>query len=103
MATQRLAGGDALLGSPIGLAGNTVFGCLWAAGPQWSEAQLEQLREHRPGAAAPITRLTPTLLLARALGATSQAVRHALEAVWRELRPLTFAGRAATAPRIWAT
>lgn len=31
-----IAGGDALLDSPIGLAGNTVFGCLWAAGPAWT-------------------------------------------------------------------
>jgi len=99
----RLAGGDALLASPIGLAGNTVFGCLWAAGPQWGDAQVEQLRERLAGDAAPITRLTSTLLLARALGATSQAVRRALEAVWREVRPLTFAGRPAMAPRIWAT
>jgi urease accessory protein len=99
----RLAGGDALLESPIGLAGNTVFGCLWAAGPQWSDTQIEALRERLPAGAAPLTRLAPRLLLARALGTTSQAVRRALEAVWRELRPLTFAGRAAAPPRIWAT
>lgn len=99
----RLAGGDALLASPIGLAGSAVFGCLWAAGPAWSDSQLDALRERLPADAAPITRLAPRLLLARALGATSQAVRRALEAVWRELRPLTFDGRAATPPRIWAT
>ena len=99
----RLAGGDALLDSPIGLAGNPVFGCLWAAGPQFSDAQVEALRERLPADGAPITRLAPRLLLARALGATAQAVRDALEAVWRELRPLVFDGRAAMPPRIWAT
>ena len=99
----RLAGGDALLGSPMGLAGNAVFGCLWAAGPHWTDARIEALRERLPADAAPVTRLAPRLLLARALGATAQAVRRALEAVWRQVRPLTFAGRAATTPRIWAT
>ena len=28
----RIAGGDALLDAPVGLAGHHVFGCLWAAG-----------------------------------------------------------------------
>jgi len=34
----RIAGGDALLESPIGLAGRHVFGCLWAAGPAFDGA-----------------------------------------------------------------
>lgn len=99
----RLAGSDALLHSPIGLAGNTAFGCLWAAGPQFSDAQVEALRERLPAEVAPITRLAPGLLLARALGATSHLVRLALQAAWRELRPLVFDGRIAAPPRIWAT
>lgn len=99
----RLVGGDPLLGSPIGLAGNPVFGCLWAAGPQWRDETVEALRERLPAATAPLTRLAPRLLLARTLGATSRAVREALEAVWRELRPLVFDGRPAVPPRIWAT
>jgi urease accessory protein len=99
----RLAGGDALLDSPIGLGGHVAFGCLWAAGPRWSGAQIESLRERLPADRVPVTQLAPRLLVARALGATARAVRGALEAAWRELRPLTFAGRAAAAPRIWAT
>jgi len=99
----RLAGSDALLDSPIGLAGHRVFGCLWAAGPGCAEAQIEALHERFASDGLPITRLGPTLLLARALGATTHAVRRALEAGWRALRPLVFDGRAATAPRIWAT
>jgi urease accessory protein len=99
----RLAGGDALLDSPIGLAGNSVFGCLWAAGPLWSDAWIEALREKLRADTAPVTRLAPRLLVARALGSTAQSVRRALETMWRELRPLVFAGRAATPPRIWAT
>lgn len=97
----RLAGGDALLASPIGLAGNHVFGCLWAIGPPWTDAQIESLRGRLPDE-SPVTRLAPRLLVARALGTTSMAVRRALEAVWRELRPLAFE-RTATPPRIWAT
>lgn len=99
----RLAGGDALLDSPIGLAGNTAFGCLWAAGPAFGDGQFDALRERLAAADAPLTRLAPRLLQARTLGTTAQAVRRALEAVWRELRPLVFAGRAASPPRIWAT
>lgn len=99
----RLAGGDALLDSPIGLAGHAVFGCLWAAGPRWSDAHLEGLRERLPAESLPITRLAPRLLVGRALGATARQVRCLLEAAWSELRPLVFAGRTASAPRIWAT
>lgn len=96
-----LDGGDALLESPVGLDGQPIFGCLWAFGPHWSDETIEGLRERLPGA-APITRLAPRLLVARTLGATTQAVRRNLEAAWRELRPLTL-GREAIAPRIWAT
>jgi urease accessory protein len=99
----RIAGGDALLDSPIGLAGRTAFGCLWAAGPHWRDADIESLRERLPEHAAPITRVAPRLLIARALAHTAPAVRAALTAVWRELRPLVFEGRAAQMPRIWAT
>jgi urease accessory protein len=99
----RLTGGDALLASPIGLAGRAVFGCLWAAGPLWRDHDLERLRERLPAEAAPITRVAPRLLLARALADTTAAARAALTAVWRELRPLVFDGRVAQLPRIWAT
>ncbi len=98
----RVAGGDALLVSPVGLGGNPVFGCLWAYGPLWSDETMETLRDALPSAAA-LTRLAPRLLVARALGATTAIVRSALETVWRRTRPLVFAGRAAVAPRIWST
>jgi urease accessory protein len=99
----RIAGGDALLDSPIGLAGRRAFGCLWAAGPTWRDTDLETLRERLPAAAAPLTRVAPRLLVARALAHSAPAVRAALTAVWRELRPLVFEGRVAQPPRIWAT
>jgi urease accessory protein len=97
----RLAGDDALLASPVGLRGAHVFGCFWAYGPRWTDAQLEALRD--AGDPALLTRLTPRLLVARALGHTTAAVRAALEQVWMRVRPLVFEGLAPARPRIWAT
>ncbi len=98
----RLTGGDALLDSPIGLAGQHVFGCLWAAGPAWRDADVEALRERLPAGAAPITRVAPRLLLARVLATSTPAARRALQHVWAAVRPLLF-DRPALPPRIWAT
>jgi urease accessory protein len=98
----RINGGDALLQSPVGLAGNPVFGCLWAYGPLWSDTDIDDMRAHLPPAAA-VTRLAPRLLLARALGATTAVVREALQMLWQSARPLLFAGRVAIPPRIWST
>jgi len=99
----RFDGSDALLASPIGLAGHHVFGCLWAAGPRWSDATIDTLREHWPADAAPVSRVAPRLLLARVLAHSTPAARQALTAAWRMLRPLVFCGREAQPPRIWAT
>lgn len=99
----RIKGGDALLDSPIGLAGHHVFGCLWAAGPAWSDGALESLREQLPPGAPAVTRVAPRLLLARVLARSTPVARAALQGVWQVLRPLTLAGRAAQPPRIWAT
>ncbi len=98
----RLTGGDALLDSPIGLAGQHVFGCLWAAGPAWRDSDVESLREQLPPEAAPITRVAPRLLLARVLVTSTPVARRALQQVWAAARPLLF-NRPALAPRIWAT
>jgi urease accessory protein len=100
----RLTGGDRLLDSPIGLAGQHVFGCLWAAGPAIGDDTMEQLRADLGSTLlrAPLTRPTPGLLVARTLGTTTQAVRMALADIWCALRP-AFTGRAPHLPRIWAT
>jgi len=97
----RLDGGDALLDSPVGLAGRRVFGCLWAVGPRWRDADLDALRDRLPPEAS-VTRLAPRLLVARVLATGTQAGRRLLESVWSELRPRVL-GCAAVAPRIWAT
>jgi urease accessory protein len=100
----RIAGSDRLIDSPIGLAGHHVFGCLWAAGPEFDDEAMESLKgdlRSSTGGAAP-TRLTPHLLVARALGGSTQAVRSALIDVWAALRPRMFQ-RPAVLPRLWAT
>jgi urease accessory protein len=97
----RLAGGDPLLESPIGLAGQPVFGCLWAAGTQIDPPLLEALRQD---ARYPLlTRLAPQLWVARSCGPHVPAVRGALQSLWAALRPAVFDGRAAEPPRLWAT
>lgn len=100
----RLHGNDALLESPVGLAGRHVFGCLWAAGPTFDDATMEGLRSAlgATATAAPLTRLTPRLVVARTLGPDTRSVRAALTAAWVALRPLVFQ-RAAVPPRLWAT
>jgi urease accessory protein len=100
----RIAGGDALLDAPVGLAGHHVFGCLWAVGSAIDAIEMDELREGLGalGAVAPITRLAPGLLVARSLGAGTGAVRTALGAVWSALRPRV-CGRDAQPPRLWAT
>jgi urease accessory protein len=100
----RLVGGDALLDSPIGLAGRHVFGCLWATGPQVDDATLERARAALDGhgTATPLTRLAPRLLVARASAGGTPAVRAALAAAWAALRPLVL-HRSAVPPRLWAT
>ena len=97
-----LAGSDPLLDSPVGLMGRHVFGSVWAAGPAWTDERLETLREQAGPAVVP-TRLSPRLLVGRALGQTTAEVRQAFERFWTVLRPLIAEGRAARSPRIWAT
>jgi urease accessory protein len=100
----RIAGNDALLDSPVGLAGRHVFGCLWAAGPAFDDETMERLRDALGDTArdAPLTRLAPRLVVARALGANTHSVRGALTEVWAALRPVVFQ-RPAVQPRLWAT
>jgi urease accessory protein len=100
----RILGGDALLDSPIGLDGQHVFGCLWAAGAALEALDLSELRAELGAVdvSAPLTRLAPRLLVARTLASTTAAAREALAAVWRALRPRLF-GVPAQLPRLWAT
>lgn len=99
----RLAGDDPMLVANAGLAGCTVSATLIAAGREIPQDLLEQCRGVVPeaGERAGITAL-PRVLLARYLGASSEAAMDYFIALWRVLRP-ALAGRAAVLPRIWAT
>jgi len=99
----RLAGEDSMLKAKAGLNGCTVSATLIAAGKEIPKDLLDQCRKvaAEPGDAAGITAL-PRVLLARYLGASSEAAMQYLIALWTALRP-ALAGRAAVPPRIWAT
>ena len=100
----RIRGDDPLLVSPTGHAGRHVFGCLWAVGEVFDDATMEHLRKTLAETApvAPLTRLSPRLVVARALGANTQSVRAALTNVWAAVRPVLF-NRPAVPPRLWST
>ena len=87
-----------------GLAGATVLTLIVAA-PAPGEPSLEGLRalaaglgeNERAGAT-----VLGDVLVARHLGGRAEQARAFVQAAWRLLRPELF-GRAAVAPRIWAT
>lgn len=89
-------GGGALLQSPVGLGGNTVFGTLVAASPRWPSNLLGECRRH-----AAVTAL-PGLIIARYLGDSTEEALQRFTAVWALLRP-ELLQRAAVPPRIWRT
>lgn len=98
----RLAGDDPMLASAAGLNGGTVSATLIAAGREISKDLLEQCRGVAPGDGQAGVTALPRVLLARYLGASSEAAMHYFIALWQVLRP-ALAGRAAVAPRIWTT
>ena len=99
----RLCGDDPMLVSNAGLAGCSVSATLIAAGREIPKDLLEQCRSVAiaAGEHAGITVL-PRVLLARYLGAGSEAAMQYFMALWALLRP-ALAGRSAVPPRIWAT
>jgi urease accessory protein len=98
----RIAGGGALLESPMGLAGRSVCGTLLAAAPRIDDATLAACRERAAASGdAAVTRL-PGLLVARYLGDSSEAAKLYLRELWTVLRPALLA-RSAIEPRIWRT
>ena len=99
----RLAGDDPMLASQAGMAGCTVSATLIAAGRDIHKDLLEQCRgvATEAGEQSGITAL-PRVLLARYLGASSEAAMHYFIALWSLLRP-ALSGRSAVPPRIWNT
>lgn len=97
---QRIAGGDGLLDSPIGLDGNPVFATLLVTG-EISAELLERCRSLANPVRGDLTQL-PGLLVARCLAGEALQARAWLIDLWRLLRPALL-GREALAPRIWST
>lgn len=97
---QRIGGGDDLLDSPIGLAGQPMFATLLLTGEIDAEL-LERCRELPCKGRGDLTQL-PGLLVARCLAGEALHARAWLIELWRLLRPALL-GREAVAPRIWST
>ena len=97
---QRIAGGDGLLDSPIGLDGHPVFATLLVTG-EISAELLERCRSLVNPVRGDLTQL-PGLLVARCLAGETLQARAWLIDLWRLLRPALL-GREALAPRIWST
>ena len=100
----RIAGGDSLLSSRVGLAGRPVCATLLMAGMAPDASLLESCRALPLVESAALAGLSwmPQLLVGRYLGHSAEAARAWLFSLWQHLRPL-YAGRAADAPRIWKT
>jgi len=96
--TERgeVEGGGALMRSPIGLAGKSVFGSLLAAAPRFETSLVNQCRK------IAATTVLPGLLVARYLGDSSEEAFDRFRMLWSLLRP-TVCGRDAIEPRIWST
>jgi urease accessory protein len=107
----EVGGADPLFASPVGFAGCSVSGLLWLAGAPAFDARAADggvdapgalLRPTAEGIRVGITRLENCIVLARALGNSSEAVKQALARIWAQWRP-HYARRALAAPRLWAT
>lgn len=100
---SRLVGGDPLLQSAVGWNARHVCGLMWVMGMPGDEALLDACRAvSMDGVHLGVTAPREALLLVRALGDSVERVRDCLSALWTVLRPAVI-GRAAIAPRIWAT
>lgn len=98
--------GDERLSSRFGLAGHPVTGALIAIGPDGWMGDLSSLRRRMAGRRGPglaaASVLGDGVALCRYLGDDAGDALACFEQARRALRPLLF-GRAAIAPRIWAT
>lgn len=100
----RIAGGSALLDSPIGLAGYSVCSTVLAAGVDADARTLAACRgasSKEAGAQYGVSAM-PKLFVGRYLGHSAEAARDWFVALWQQLRPI-IAGRDAVVPRIWNT
>jgi urease accessory protein len=115
----RLDGASDSMHAAFGLAGHTVLGTMFAYPAHDALLELARTVSLSPGALAEgsgaSARAGPSagaaqiactrvdgVLICRALGSQTDAVRRALTNIWSLIRPHII-GRAATTPRIWST
>jgi urease accessory protein len=96
MERGEIEGGGALMRSPVGLAGKTVFGSLIAAAPRFEPSLINECRK------IVATTVLPGVLLARYLGDSTEEAFDRFRSLWSLLRPAV-SGRDAVEPRIWRT
>jgi urease accessory protein len=97
---QRIKGNDALLDSPIGLDGQSVFATLLLSG-EIDNDLLQACRELPSQVSGDLSQL-PGLVVARCLASEALHARAWLIDLWHLLRPAVL-GREAVPPRIWST
>lgn len=98
----RIAGGSALLNSPVGLAGQPVVGNLLVAAPACDTTLRDACREIVPVAGEGAVTLLPGLLVARYLGPACEPGRQWFTRLWATIRPAVV-GLPMRVPRIWNT
>ncbi|MEQ8469246.1 urease accessory protein UreD [Coleofasciculus sp. E1-EBD-02] len=101
---QWLPGGEAVLDSPHGLAGQPIVGTLIWIGPPVSSEIIDNARSlwtatQRQGEAG-VTQTQAQGLLCRYRGSSTTEVRNWFTQVWQCLR-LTYLGRNVSQPRVW--
>ncbi|MEQ9238848.1 urease accessory protein UreD [Coleofasciculus sp. E2-BRE-01] len=101
---QWLPGGEAVLDSPHGLAGQPIVGTLIWMGPPVSSEIIDNARSlwtatQRQGKAG-VTQTQAQGLLCRYRGSSTTEVRNWFTQVWQCLR-LTYLGRNVSQPRVW--
>jgi len=90
---------------PLGLAGFSIFGILWAFGEACTPALAESLAPKLPfeeDLRAGVSCLPGGVLLIRALSRRTEALRNAMISWWSLLRPIVH-GVPAQSLRLWAT
>lgn len=97
----RLDGASDSMQSRFGLAGHTVLGTMFAYPADDALLELARTVTLPTGAQIACTKVDG-VLVCRAVGSQSDAVRRALTSIWSLIRP-QIAGRAAMPPRIWST
>ncbi|MEQ9357567.1 urease accessory protein UreD [Coleofasciculus chthonoplastes] len=101
---QWLPGGEAVLDSPHGLAGQPIVGTLIWMGPPVSSAIVDNARSlwtasQRQGEAG-VSQTQNQGLVCRYRGSSTTEVRNWFTQVWQCLR-LTYLGRNVSQPRVW--